>query len=199
MLIFINEWKAASLREIRELEKYNSWVEILLSDVPPGVKVLPTTWTLSRKRTPDGHIKKVKGRFCVRGDLQEGNFETFVPVVAFSTLRLFLVMALLLGCHSCSADFSNAFVQAMLQEPIYIHLHRGFHSSRSGKTCLKLLKSFYGLSIAPRFWHEHLVKALLAYGFIQSTLDPYLFLMPHMFLILYCDVLLRRRRKLSII
>ena len=90
---------------------------------------MPTTWTFRRKRTPDGQIKKFKGRLCVRGDLMEGQFETFASVVAFSTVRLFLVMTLLLGWYTCSADFVNAFVQATLHDPIYIHRPRGFHSS----------------------------------------------------------------------
>ena len=117
----------------------------------------------------------------------EGHFETFAPIVAFSTVLLFLVMALLLGWYTCSADFVNAFVQATLHDPIYNHLPRGFHSSNKGKTCLKLLKRLYGLTTAPRLWHEHLLKALLAYAFVQSSLHPCLFLLPKMFLILYCD------------
>ena len=46
-----------------------------------------------RKRSPDGVIKTYKARYCVRGDLQEGEFSTFAPVVSWPTVRLFLVMA----------------------------------------------------------------------------------------------------------
>jgi len=30
--------------------------------------VLPGTWVFRCKRYPDGFVRKVKGRFCVRGD-----------------------------------------------------------------------------------------------------------------------------------
>ena len=77
-----------------------------------------------RKRTPDGTIKKYKGRYCVRDDRQKGDFETFAPVVAFSTVRLFLILSINFGWKSCSIDFSNAFVQAKLNDPVWIHLPR---------------------------------------------------------------------------
>ena len=48
------------------------------------------------------------------------------------------------------------------------------------------MKSLYGLTTAPQLWHEHLLKSLPAYGLVQSSLDPCLFLLPKMFLILYC-------------
>jgi hypothetical protein len=47
------------------------------------MKVLPCTWDLRCKRFPDGMIRKLKARFCARGDKQmEGVdfFETFAPV-----------------------------------------------------------------------------------------------------------------------
>jgi hypothetical protein len=47
------------------------------------MKVLPSTWAMRCKRFPDGMIRKLKARFCARGDKQmEGVdfFETFAPV-----------------------------------------------------------------------------------------------------------------------
>jgi hypothetical protein len=50
----------------------------------PGKHVLPSTWAFKIKRYPDGRYKKVKARFCVRGDKQQEGinyFETWAPVV----------------------------------------------------------------------------------------------------------------------
>ena len=58
----------------------------------------------------------------MRGDLQEGDFETFAPVVQFSSVRLFLAWSLLLDWYTCSVDFSNAFIQAKLKDDTFIHL-----------------------------------------------------------------------------
>ena len=124
----------------------------------------------------------------MRGDLQEGNEETFAPVVAFSSVRIFLVLSLLLGWSTCTVDFSNAFVQAELDCPVWIHLPRGFRSQRKGiKRCLYLKKSLYGLRSAPKLWNHHIVSALLSIGFIQSVFDPCLFYRSNVLAILYVD------------
>ena len=80
-------------------------------------------------------------------------------------------------------DFANAFVQAKLKNPVWIHLPRGFRSTLSDKTCLKLQKSLYGLAEAPRLWNLHLFKAIKELGFIQSKIDPCLMMKPDIFLI----------------
>ena len=101
-------------------------------------KILPGTWVFRRKRTPSGKIKKYKGRYCVRGDLEDKNEEddTFAPTVHWSTVRLFLVLSLFLGWVTVTVDFSNAFVQSFLKHPVWIHLPRGFISPRGPGTCL---------------------------------------------------------------
>ena len=63
-------------------------------------KILPGTWVFRRKRTPDGAISKYKACYCVRGDLEESEPESFAPVVAWSSVRLFLVLALTLGWYT---------------------------------------------------------------------------------------------------
>ena len=182
-----DEWRKAALKEIKELEGKGTWREVSVRDVPSGETILPGTWVFRRKRTPDGTIKKYKGRYCVRGDLQVGNFETFAPVVAFSTVRLFLILSLKFKWCTCSIDFSNAFVQAKLKSSVWIHLPRGFRSTQVGKTCLELQKSLYGLAEAPRLWNLHLFKAIKDLGFLQSKIDPCLMMKPDIFLVFFCD------------
>jgi Reverse transcriptase (RNA-dependent DNA polymerase) len=119
-------------------------------------------------------VKKWKGRYCIRGNLQEGDFETFAPVVSWATVRLFLVLSIMLKWKTVAVDFVSAFMQAPLDEPIWIHLPCGFRSSMPGRTCLRLKRSLYGISIAPRLWFKHLVEALLHpdFGLTQSAIDP---------------------------
>ena len=182
-----DEWRKAALKEIQALEERGTWIEVDIKSVPSKETILPGTWVFRRKRTPDGTIKKFKGRYCVRGDLQVGDFETFAPVVAFSTVRLFLILSLKFKWCTCSNDFSNAFVQAELKSPVWIHLPRGFRSKQSKKTCLKLKKSLYGLAVAPRLWNLHLFEAILDLGFIQSKIDPCLMMKKDIFLVFFCD------------
>jgi hypothetical protein len=179
------KWLEAAEAEILSLESKNTWIEIDLDEAKG--KILPGTWVFRRKRSPDGAIKKFKARYCVRGDLQEGEFETFAPVVAWVTVRLFLVLTLTLDWYTCSIDFSNAFVQANLDEPVWIHLPRGFRSAQNGRRCLRLLKSLYGLTVAPKLWYEHLFAALRSEGFRPSTIDPCLLYKPGMLIVCYVD------------
>lgn len=140
------KWLEAALLEIRELEGKHTWTEVSMSDAKS--KIIPGTWVFRVKRTPSGEIKKYKGRYCVRGDLEEDNkdIDTFAPTVAWSTVRLFLVLCLTLGWETISVDFSNAFVQSYLDSPVWIHLPRGFISSLGKGSCLRLNRSLYGLS-----------------------------------------------------
>ena len=182
---FADDWREAMAKEISALEGKNTWTETDKSNAES--RILPGTWVFRIKRTPDGIPYKFKARYCVRGDLQEGDPETFAPVVAWSSVRLFLVLSLLLDWYTCTVDFSNAFVQAKLDSPIWIHLPQGFRSSRGHNTCLRLQKSLYGVSVAPRLWYEHLTAALVDEGFKSSQNDPCLLHKTNMMVVQYVD------------
>ena len=180
-----SEWIQAANKEVTALEKLDCWTEVPMNTAT--TKVLPGTWVFKVKRAPDGTFKKFKARYCIRGDLQEGDFETYAPVVSFSSVRLFLAWSLMLGWYTCSIDFSNAFIQATLKDPTFIHLPRGFHSNESEQTCLKLKKSLYGLSVAPRLWYQHLWNALKELGLVASKHDACLLLRKDLIVICYVD------------
>ena len=148
---------------------------------------MPGTWVFRRKRTPDGEISKYKARYCVRGDLEEGEPETYAPVVSWSSVRPFLVLALTLNWYTSSIDFSSAFVQAKLENPVWIHLPRGFQSPLGTNVCLRLRKSLYGVSVAPRLWFEHVLEAFLDQGFKQSAIDSCFLFKETIMVVLYVD------------
>lgn len=182
------KWMEAAQIEIDALNREGTWVEVPMSEAKS--KIIPQTWAFKRKRTPDGEVKKHKARTCVRGDLEEpsGNpDDNFSPVVSWSSVRMFLILSTILGWKTISIDYSSAFVQARLKEPVWVHLPRGFKSSKGPNTCLRLEKSLYGLSIAPRLWFEHILKALLELGFKQTTQDPCFLYKDGIMLILYVD------------
>ena len=151
-----DEWILAAVNEIKQLESKGTWVEVDASQAMS--KIIPGTWTFKLKRRPDGTVKKYKARYCVRGDLQEGTEVTYAPVVSSSSVRIFLVISLLIQWETCTVDFDNAFVQATLDTPVWIHPPRGFRSTTNGrKICLELKKSLYGLRTAPKLWNSHIV------------------------------------------
>ena len=78
---------------------------------------------MKAKRILDGKLKKIKGRLVLRGDLQECEGEIFSPVMAWSTVRAFLVISAIMQRSTCAIDFWNAFVQSPLpeDEPVWMH------------------------------------------------------------------------------
>jgi hypothetical protein len=179
------KWIAAARAEIAVLEANNTWSEVTKSSAK--TKIVPGTWVFRRKRTPDGEIKKYKARFCCRGDLMEEQENTYAPVVHWPTVRIVLTLAMLLGWETCSIDFDSAFVQAALKDPVWVQVPRGFRSSEGGDMCLKLEKSLYGLTIAPKLWYEHLTSAILELGFQRSSYDPCLFFQEEIMVAVYVD------------
>ncbi len=197
------EWYKSAKVEIEALEKYETWTEDLKSNVPEGTKIIPGTWVFKLKRAPDGTPKKHKARFCVRGDLQDiSQDETYAPLVSFPTVRLFLALTVLFDWVTLSVDFDNAFVQAILEKPVWIHFPRGF-SSASGNThskCLRLNRSLYGMATAPRLFYEHLFKVLVKkLQFKQCELDPCLLFRHDIMMIVYCDDVVFAARNREII
>ena len=158
----------AMTEEVMTLESMGAW-EIV--DRPVGKNVLPGTWALRRKRYPDGRIKKLKARFCARGDKQiEGVdfFETYAPVVSWNTVRTLLALEVHLGLASCQVDYTSAFVHADLSDEVYVEMPQGFW--QDGKV-LRLKKSLYGLRQSPLNLFRQLKNALLNRGFRQSDLE----------------------------
>ena len=81
----------------------------------------------------------------------------------------------------------SPFVQADIDEPIWIHLPRGFQSTLGSDTCLRLKKSLYGISVPPRLWYLCIQKALKELGSKQSVHDPCLLFKTGMIVVLYVD------------
>jgi hypothetical protein len=117
----LEEWLAKAIDdEVQVLEKMGARVKVSKSEVMS--KILPGVWVLRIKRAPDRCIKQYKACYCICGDLQEGECKTFAPVVAWTTIQLLLVLTLTLDWYTCSVNFSSAFVQAALDDLIWIHL-----------------------------------------------------------------------------
>jgi hypothetical protein len=152
------------------------------------MNVLPSTWAFKCKRFPDGRVRKLKARFCVRGDRQvEGVdfFDTFAPVVNWTTVRLMLILSAILGLSTHQVDYTAAFVHAPMDEDVYVDMPRGF--SEQGKI-LKLKKSLYGLKQSPRNFFRFLKGKLEKIGFESAMdIDPCLFISDKVICLVYVD------------
>ena len=91
--------------------------------------VVPSTWAFKIKRFPSGLVRKLKARFCVRGDLQKQGvdvFETYAPVVSWTTVRLLLILSVVLNLATTQVDYTAAFCQAPINHDVYIALPNGW-------------------------------------------------------------------------
>lgn len=183
---FRDQWIACMEKEIQDLEAHGVWEEVPISDAKGDI--IPTLWICKRKRKPDGSLDKFKGRITVRGDLMKSyGFDTFAPVCAWSTIRMVLILSLTWGWTTCTCDYSNAFIHATLETPVWIHLPRGYRSTLKGKTCLRLKRSLYGTSFAPMLFNKCVDEALQKYGLVASKHDPCLYTKPGVMVCLYVD------------
>ena len=180
-----HEWFKAAQIEVETLEEMDCWDVV---DREPWMKgkIIGGTWALKLKRYPDGLIKKFKARFCARGDQQKDDFETYAPVVQWTTIRLMLILEVLLGLKSKQGDVTAAFVHAPIPEgkDVFVSMPQGF--GIPGKV-LKLKRQLYGLKDSPRQYWKYTVKKMEACGLKQSTLDPCLFVGDKVICICYVD------------
>jgi hypothetical protein len=189
-----DEFLAAMGKEISELESHGTWTIVRKETMPDGANLLPSTWALKVKRYPHGNMRKLKARFCVRGDKQIAGvdyFESYAPVASWSTIRMVMNTAIQRGWATRQVDFSNAFVQATLKEEVYVDLPEMFCNeqdcgSKDG-VVLKLNRSLYGLVQAPLSWYNHLQKGLQELDFEVSKLNPGMYYGRGMILLTYVD------------
>ncbi len=116
-------WKACQV-ELNTLEiKKQAWDVV---ERQPWMNVLKSTWAFRCKRYPDGTVRKLKARFCARGDMQiEGLdfFETYAPVVNWQTVRILLIMSIILNLSTLQVDYTAAFLHAPIdQDPNWENL-----------------------------------------------------------------------------
>jgi histone deacetylase 1/2 len=193
-------WEACR-KEIHTLEQQKDAWDVVARE--SWMKVLPSTWAFRCKRYPDGAVRKLKARFCARGDRQvEGVdfFDTYAPVVNWTTVRLLLVLSVILNLATRQVDYTAAFLHAPIDKDpnwanltpaekqrsgVYVDMPRGFR--QAGKV-LKLKRSLYGLKQSPRNFFLYLKEVLERNGMqSQEAIDPCLFISDRVILLVYVD------------
>lgn len=149
------EWKRSMNSEYESLTELGCWTEEHLLDQPPtSSNTIATKWVFKRK--DDG---RAKSRIVVQGHRQpDSTYEkTFSPAVNFSTHMILCVIASTLQLSLRFFDVKNAYVNAPLEETIYL---KGPQGTPVEGLILRLLKSLYGLKQSGRNWHKMLSSFL---------------------------------------
>ena len=131
--------------------------------LPSGAKALNCRWVFKRKRYQFGNVIEYKARLTLQGCFHYFGVDyadTYAPVARMCTLRYVLALACLLGLHTSSCDFTNAFLNAELKEDVYINAPPGTPKLPKGYV-YKLQKVLYGLRQSPREWNLTLNKFMV--------------------------------------
>ena len=102
-------------------------------------------------------------------------FEVYAPASKHTTLRALLAVAAQRGLAIHPLDVKTAFLNAPLDEDIYVTLPPEVQGGGGGVT-YKLEKALYGLKQAPRAWYKLFSGELVSMGFRVSEADPALFI-----------------------
>jgi hypothetical protein len=174
--------------ELAQLVKKETWTVVPRTEAEAVyANILGVIWAFKRKRFPDGSIRKLKSRLVCRGDQQIKGvdfFDPYAPVVSWTTVRTLLTMSCVLGLETKQVDYTLAFCQAYLDEPVYCEMPPRF--TQKGHV-LKLKKSLYGLSQAPLLFFEAIRGAMIDRGFRPSDNDECLFIHKDMICLIWVD------------
>ena len=97
-------------------------------------------------------------------------------MVQWLTVQILFTLALSLSLKTCQVDYSNAFVQADIDEKVYCDLPLEFFGPSLEFYVLKLKKSLYGLKQVPHLWFKMLEKSLHDLGFKSNENDACMFM-----------------------
>jgi hypothetical protein len=167
--------------EINGLRKFDVMDICPISSLPPRARLLSSIWSYRRKRLPNGTLLKHKSRICVNGKEQafgRDYWETYAPVASWATIRLLILLSSIMNLKTRQVDYTQAFPQAILDDPVFIKISQGWYIDTKGDLqqhsdpkyndsthYLKLKRNLYGCKQAARNWFKHLTKGLIVEGF----------------------------------
>ena len=173
-------WKAAVRRELQELHKLNAFT---VARLPTGRKAVKHKWVFRRKRLANGKVERYKARIVAKGYTQVRGVdyhEVFASVIRPESVKLLLAIAQSKGLNVYQLDIGNAFLNAKLQEEVYLTIPEGFDmlvqdgvfpEPQPGAVWL-LLACLPGLHQSGREWQLEKGSTLLQAGFARSVYDP---------------------------
>ena len=168
-------WKEAMESELSSQQENGTWT---LTPLPANKNCVSSKWVFTHKRDVHGKIIRHKARLVAVGTTQRYGVDyddTFAPVVRWETIRLLLSIGLQNSWPVDQLDVTTAFLYGEIDYDIYMRQPPGFIDPKHPNYVCKLKKSIYGLKQSPRIWNETLTKAVVAFGLIQSELDPCIF------------------------
>ncbi len=169
-----SEWKKACADEVNGLDKLQTWEAVPWFE---GAAPIGSKWVFRTKRLADGTFEKTKARLVIRGDSQTPGIdygEIFAPVAHNTLARLLFSVSAACDLEVDLVDICQAFLNADLQEEIYMKPAPGVNQILGIPEghLLRLKRNLYGLKQAPRNWALTFLKWMEEQeGFVKASTD----------------------------
>ena len=169
------EWKKAMKDEMDSMERLGVWKIV---SRPKGASTLKGRWVYKNKLGDNNQLIRRKARFVAKGYEQiygRDFFETHSPVAKMKSIKLILSLVAHLDLELYQIDFDTAFLNADVEEDIYMEQPEGFHTGSTDMVC-KLIKSIYGLKQASRNWNLEIDSFMKTIGYTPLISDSCVYL-----------------------
>ena len=157
--------------------KNNVFEAVDKENLPPGTKLVDSTWTRKLKSNGTQH-----GRLNARGFKQvDGqsydSANIYTPITIAVVTRLVLVMMLLAGRLAHIAYVKGAFLHGKFkkQEKVYMKVPEGWEGLYPANAVLLLHYTISGLKQTAMAFRKELLKAMTGIDSKRSTADPCLY------------------------
>ena len=97
----------------KEIDTLIDMKAFIVVDKEPWMNVVSSVWAFRGTPFPEGVIRELKARICVRGFEQKESidyFESFAPIVQWMTVHVCLIIIILLILHNKQIDYIAAFL-----------------------------------------------------------------------------------------
>ncbi|KAK8999927.1 hypothetical protein V6N11_082065 [Hibiscus sabdariffa] len=124
------KWLEAMRSEMDSMSENQVWT---LVEPPEGIKPIGCKWVFKKKTDMDGNVQTYKGRLVAKGfrHIHGVDYdETFSPVAMFKSIRILLAIAAFHDYEIWQMDVKTAFLNAKLEEDVYMTQPRRFCNSR---------------------------------------------------------------------
>jgi hypothetical protein len=163
------EFHEAMHQHLKGHAERRSW-NIVHRGKAKGHQILGCMWVFTYKTDKHGMLQRCKARLVVCGNQQEsGDLPTRATILAATSFRILMAVVAKFDLETIQLDAINAFVNADLDELVYMRTPPGFPVKNH---VLRLNRAFYGLRRSPLLWQKELLRALATCGFTAIPQKP---------------------------
>lgn len=168
----------SSAKEKMENLGWKSYVEVLRSEVPKGVRILRPVTVYDHKYNAAGEIYKFKTRVCLDGSRTEVDpTECYEHICNFGIFRMLMAMAARYRLDVVQTDVKNFYLQARLppDKQYYTEIPEGWAENDPKTHVAKVLAAWYGLKEAAKISGDQMKETMESLDLIENKHFPKVF------------------------